>query len=402
MSLDHFKLFATVARHRNVTLAANELNMSQPAATKQLRLLEQNYAAKLYTKGGKGIQLTDAGRVFLRNIKRMLKLHERLTQSLKETILRSDTQSLTVGGSYSPSAVLLPALMASFTKSHRQIELNIRTENRANIERLILRGEVDIAVLNNPPPNRHLTMESFRREPSVAFVAFDHPLARKKQLTWEDVGRVGFVVRQPLVGAGASEEFLRRAKQKGAKIKVLMHCESPETVKVAVAEKIGIGILYKEVVAANIRKGEFKELKLPAEILAGQSFIVYHKTRPLSPPAQEFLKLLQTQRSKFKSQNKPAPKVQKSSLIKDVRTSGKKPRRVPQVFKLPPTEPTETFFYSNQQLWRREMRPSPWLQHLDYSPCCYPSYPPKAEWDFPHLYVRVTLWITTAFHLDTQ
>src|SRR3972149_10449468 len=99
MSLDHFKLFATVAKHRNAPLAANELNMSQPAATKQLRLLEQNYAVKLYTKGGKGIQLTGAGRVFLRKIKMMLKLHEGLTQSLKETNLRSDTQSLTVGGS---------------------------------------------------------------------------------------------------------------------------------------------------------------------------------------------------------------------------------------------------------------------------------------------------------------
>ena len=309
MSLDHFKLFATVAKHRNVTLAANELNMSQPAATKQLRLLEQNYAVKLYTKGGKGIQLTGAGRVFLRKIKMMLKLHEGLTQSLKETNLRSDTQSLTVGGSYSPSAVLLPSLMARFRRSHPQIELNLRTENRANIERLILRGEVDLAVVNNPPANRHLTMESFRREPSVAFVAFDHPLARKKQLTWKDVGLVSFVIRQPLTGAEPTKLFLRRAKQTGVKIKVLMHCEPPETVKAAVAEKIGVGILYKEVVAANIRKGEFKELKLPAEILEGQSFIVYHKSRPLSPSAQEFLKLLQTQREKFKSQEKPAPKV---------------------------------------------------------------------------------------------
>jgi len=80
-----------------------------------------------------------------------------------------------------------------------------------------------------------------------------------------------------------------------------MHCESPEAVKVAVSRGMGVGILFKDVISDGLKKGEFRELRLPVDGIDGKSFIVYHKTRPLSPVAQDFLKLLQAQRARFKS-----------------------------------------------------------------------------------------------------
>ena len=66
-----------------------------------------------------------------------------------------------------------------------------------------------------------------------------------------------------------------------------------------VRSKLGVGILFRDVVENNIKRGEFKAIKLPGETIEGKSFIVYHKTRPLSPLAQDFLTLLQTRRTKF-------------------------------------------------------------------------------------------------------
>ncbi len=192
MNLDSFTVFAAVAKHGNVTRAADALSLSQPAVTKHLKLLEEHYKTKLYTRGGTGIELTLAGQLFLREVKVILSRVEALRAKLRGTAVPS-RESLTVGGSYSPSAVLLPSLMARFRKSHPQAELNLRTDNRLNIERLILKGVVELAVVNNPPSNRHLTMEPYRTEPLVAFVASDHPLGGKKQLTWKDLGRHGFV-----------------------------------------------------------------------------------------------------------------------------------------------------------------------------------------------------------------
>ena len=78
-----------------------------------------------------------------------------------------------------------------------------------------------------------------------------------------------------------------------------MECDSPEAVKTAVAREMGVEILYKDVIAESIRQGEFRSLKLPSGTMNGKSFIVYHKTRPLSGTALEFLKLLRKYRAKY-------------------------------------------------------------------------------------------------------
>ena len=138
MSLDHFTVFATVAKQRSVTLASEVLHITQPAVTKQLKLLEKRYRAKLYTKGGKGIRLTDEGRIFLRNVRAILRQHERLEQRLAGSLVRAENRSLTVGGSYSPSASFLPSLLAGFEKSRPNVHLNLRTDNRLAVERMVV------------------------------------------------------------------------------------------------------------------------------------------------------------------------------------------------------------------------------------------------------------------------
>ena len=77
-----------------------------------------------------------------------------------------------------------------------------------------------------------------------------------------------------------------------------MRCESPDAVKMAVKKKMGVGILFKNVVEADVRRGDFKIIKIPGLNLIGESYIIYPKDRPLSPNAQEFLALLRQSRRK--------------------------------------------------------------------------------------------------------
>jgi DNA-binding transcriptional LysR family regulator len=298
MTLDRFKVFAAVARYRSVTRASEELYITQPAVTKQLKALERDYNANLYRRNGRGIELTEAGQAFLGKVKKILRNYDSLIQTSRANRSTVKVETLTIGGSYSPSAVLLPSLLARYKKSHPQVDLNLRTDNRLNIERLVSKGAVELAVLSNPTSNHHLAIEPYRSEPLVAFVASDHPLVKKKQLTWEDLGRHGFVIRQPLEGQGATAQFVLRLKDRGIKLKVVMHCESPEAIKVAVSRGMGVGILFKDVIADSLKKGEFRELTLPVEGLDGKSFIVYHKCKPLSPLAQDFLSLLRQRRDR--------------------------------------------------------------------------------------------------------
>ena len=298
MSLDRLIVFAAVAKHRSVSHASEELHISQPAVSKHVRLLEEQYGAKFFTRGGKGVDLTERGKAFLTDVRKLVKRHEQLKEKHGAVRAKAADEVFTVAGSYSPSASLLPSLLARFERTHPRVQLNLRTDTRLSVERMVLRGVAELAVINNPPLNRNLKMEAYRSEPLVAFVAPGHRLSRKKQLDRDSLKNVGFITRKELRGGGSVRAYLHYLAKQGIHPAVIMQCDTPASVKEAVRKKLGIGILYREVVADNIARREFKTIQLPGNAFEGKSFIIYHKKRPLSPYAQEFLSLLYQQRRK--------------------------------------------------------------------------------------------------------
>lgn len=293
MTLRQLEIFVLAANQLNLGVAAKELRIAQPSVSEQLRLLEEELGTQLHRKIGRGIELTEAGRLFLKEARAILTRIERIKAKLGHAgTAAKATESLTVGASYSPSTSLLPSLLARLRKTHPQVQLDLRTDNRLAIEGMILRGEVELAVINNPPLNRNLTMELLRSEPLVAFVSPHHPLAKRKHLDWEDLTRVGFIIRKVLRGRATIQDYIQHLRKNGLRPNVILRCDTPAVVKEAVRKKLGVGILYQDVVAGNVARREFKTIKMPGDVFAGKSFIIYHKNRPLLPLAQEFLTLL--------------------------------------------------------------------------------------------------------------
>ena len=304
MTLDRFKVFAAAARYRNVTRAAKELHITQPAVTKQLRALERDYNAVLYRRNGRGIELTDVGRAFLGKVKKILRSYDSLVRTSTASRSAAKVRNLTIGATYSPSASLLPSLVARFKKNHPEAALSLRTDNKAVIGSLILNGDVDMAVmLTDGPLNPRLAMEPFCIEPLVAFVHPLHPLAKRPAIAVDELGRFGFVIRKRPGRSGTTDQYIEDLRKQGAYLKVAMRCDTPEGVKEAVRNKLGVGLLFRGSVENNIKRGEFKAIKLPLDAAEGTYFIVYHKSRPLSSLAQDFLILIrQRQDRSIKSQ----------------------------------------------------------------------------------------------------
>lgn len=296
MTLHQLEIFITVATSLNLRRASEELRIAQPAISRHLRHLQDELQQQLHRKVGSGIALTAAGELFLREAKAIVTRAQNLRKIFASPLKPPPTASLNIGGGYSPSAILLPSVSARFRETHPDVQLNLRTDNRSGIERLILNGQVDVAVLHNPPPNRFLTMEPYRDEFLVAFVACGHPLARKRRLVVEDFREIGFIIRKPAAGIRTGNEYLEVLRSHGFATHIVMRCDSPDAVKMAVRRKMGVGILYKDVIVEETRKRELKMLPLPPDTSNGRSFILYHKNRPLSAPAVDFLQLLRNYR----------------------------------------------------------------------------------------------------------
>jgi DNA-binding transcriptional LysR family regulator len=297
MNLNRIKLFTIVARQLNLTKAARDLRVSQSSISHQLALLQKDYGVKLYKTAGRGIELTTEGQRFYSKVEPPLKELERVESQLRKS-RENQPEILNVGGSYGLSMGLLPSLLADFQKQHPHVQLCLRTGHRPALEQLVLKGDVDIAVmLIAGNYSSSLVVEPFGVEKLVAFVSVDHPFARKSKLTLRELLESPLVISGDQLSTTNIKTILSELEHKGYQPRVTAFYDSPDAVKVAVKKRTGVGLLYRKALATqDIRKENLRILKVEGLKRYAHSFIVYHKDRPLSSSARQFLELLRRRR----------------------------------------------------------------------------------------------------------
>jgi len=251
----------------------------------------------MHRRKGRSIELTAEGRDFLAHAQKILAGMDQLKKSFKSNGNGAtvENEPLVVGGSYSPSAILLPSALQTFTKRHPDVRLQLETGSRARIAQLVAKFKIDIAVINDPPESPLLVSEPYRWEKIAIFVPADHSLARKSKLELLDILRFPLVMGASKAANSTLARTISRAVEQ-AGVRVGLHCNSPMGVKAAVRRGIGVGVLYEDTVKHEVSNGEFKMLKFPGSATWGCfSHIVYHSGRPLAPAAEKFLAVLREQ-----------------------------------------------------------------------------------------------------------
>jgi LysR family transcriptional regulator, transcriptional activator of the cysJI operon len=293
MSLRQFKVFATVASHLNITKAAQALRMSQPSLSKLLKGLEDDYKITLFTRTGKGIELTDDGVEFLKHVEPILEqvqiLEERFTSNSKS----QQATPLRVGGTHALSSSILSSLLAIFKKRYPKVEVVLRSNAAALLEQMILRGHLDVAFTSTVANSPELTAEFCVPLRLVALAAKGYALANEKKLSVADLERIPVIIRDDRKGGhGTTETSLLGVRSLGYRPNIVMRCESPEAIKTAVSKKLGVGILYEDALKDAFTRGLFKKIRIAGLSLEGKTYIMCHKQRPLSSSGEAFVKLL--------------------------------------------------------------------------------------------------------------
>jgi DNA-binding transcriptional LysR family regulator len=305
MTLRHFTAFATVAGHLNITKAAQALRMSQPSLSKLLRGLEENYKVTLFTRTGKGIELTDDGVDLLKHIEPILAHVQILEERFSKSSQSKRVTPLRVGGTYALSSGILPSLLAIFKKRHPDVYVTLRSNSAGFLDRMILKGHLDIALTSILPSSTELIAEFCVPLKLVAFADRGYRVANEKQLSLADLEKIPLIVRDDASRRGPIETILIKIRSLGYRPNIVMRCESPEAIKTAVSKKLGVGILSQNVLKENNARRVFKEIRFSGFPLAEKTYVVYHKQRALSPGGEAFLKLLrdwcETERNKIEN-----------------------------------------------------------------------------------------------------
>jgi DNA-binding transcriptional LysR family regulator len=253
---------------------------------------------------GKGIELTDEGVEFLKHIEPLLAQLQSIEARFSNDSKSQQATPLRVGGTYGLSACILPSLLTIFKKRYPDVEIVLRSNEAGILETMILKDQLEIGLTSILPHAPELTAEFCVPLKLVVFAAKGYPIAQK-QLSPADLGRIPLIIRDDASKRGMTETLLRELRSLGYRPNIVMRCESPEAIKTAVSKKLGLGILYQDVLNETNGRGLFKQLRVSGLPMEGVAYIVFHKHRPFSPTGDAFLKILrewcEAKRTKIKN-----------------------------------------------------------------------------------------------------
>lgn len=300
MLLDRIELFVKVAKFQSLTKTARWMHVSPSSVSQRLKSLENDFGVKLYKREKDGIELTNAGRTLLSTANQVLTQLDTLRKTLNSNSVKAG-QRLVVGATYNPSASYLPSAIATFQKTHPDIKVTFLTSYRRTVEKWVHDGEVDIAMIQSPSEScvADLYTEHVAVDLLEVFVHAGHPLAKQQRISFEDLANTPLIVRE---GRGTTNKMLALLRSRGLKLDIALRCASPDGVKAAVRKKMGVGILFHNLIEEDIQRKDFKVLSfagLPRVI--GRCYIVYDKTKPLNGAATEFLALLRDMKSRHRN-----------------------------------------------------------------------------------------------------
>lgn len=287
-TLHQLKIFAAVARHMSFARAAEELHLTPPALSIQVRQLAEAVGQPLFDQIGKKIYLTPAGEALTEACQDVLDRLERLTQEL------AALQGLEKGrlkiATLSTAKYFIPRLLGDFCAKHPGVETALFVGNREALLDRLARNQDDLYVLGQPPEHMNVTAEPFADNPLVVVARSDHPLVPEKQIAPSRLRDVPFILREPGSGTRlAAEKFFERY---GVALKTRMEFGSNEAVKQSVAGGLGITVLSASTIRAELASGELAVLDVRGFPLERKWYVVYPAGKQLSPIVRAFMEYL--------------------------------------------------------------------------------------------------------------
>jgi LysR family transcriptional regulator, low CO2-responsive transcriptional regulator len=283
-TLRQLKVFESVARHLSFSRAAEELHLTQPAVSTQVKKLEGHAGLPLFEQLGKKVHLTPAG-------VEMLHSSRAIIQQFKE-VEEAMTQFKGVSGGklnvtvISAGDYFFPRLLVEFARRHSGVTLNFGVCNREELLDQLAGNLTDLAIMVRPPLDMDTTNEAFAPHPYVIVAAPDHPLAGKKRIPVSRIIREPFIVREK--GSDTWNSMQEAFGEHLAKLNIAMEIKSTETIKQAVMAGMGISFLSAHTIARELRAGSLKVLGVQGFPLMLNWFVVHRKAKRLPPVAQAF------------------------------------------------------------------------------------------------------------------
>jgi len=295
LTLRQIEVFNAVARHRNYTRAAEELHLSQPAVSMQVRQLEQGIGLPLFEQVGKQMHLTEAGGqmyIYSRNMSDLLVEAEAVFEAIKG--VESGTLTISVATTASHFAT---RLLAEFSKQHEGITISLDVTNREALRKQLENNEPDLVIMGQPPEGVDVEAAAFMDNPLVMIAPANHALIRQNKIPLSHFANENFVVRE--VGSGTRGATQRFFDEHDVPFKTGIEMTSNEAIRQAVEAGLGLGIVSIHTLELELETGRLNILDVQGFPIMRHWYVIQRKGKRLSPAAQAFKEFVLNQAAQF-------------------------------------------------------------------------------------------------------
>lgn len=272
--------FITVAETKNFTKAANMLNMTQPAISHHIRLLEEYYGVKLIEKKNKIMELTEPGKIlykYAEEIRQISKIAKSQISNAEGFIKRYNIgATLTIGG------YVLPRIIGKYKITNKNTDILLRVENTETIVGMLYSGEINLGVIEGPFDRKKLSYEKLKDDELVLAVASNHPLANRKAVALEEVLGERLILREK--GSGTRrvfEDYLEEEGYNPKNINPYMEIGDITAIISLVESGLGVTVVSKEALKTYIKGKTIKALSFKKKKIMREFNFIYLKDSEL-------------------------------------------------------------------------------------------------------------------------
>ncbi|CAM4182477.1 LysR family transcriptional regulator [Lederbergia lenta] len=290
MELRQIQYFIEVAKREHMTDAADALHVAQSAVSRQIVNLEAELGINLFIREGRNIRLTPIGQMFLEKMQQAMDVIEQAKREINEC-LDPEKGTVRIGFPSSLAAHLLPTVISAFRKEHPKVKFQLHQDSYYNLIDSVIKGEIDMALMGPlPMQERRVKSEVLFVEKLVALLYSNHPLARKRTLTLDDLRHDSFILSPK--GYILRDVVIKACQQHGFEPDVSFEGKDIDAIKGLVSAGLGVTMLPEITLIDSLPRATVKTSITEPEVTRTVGVII-PRDRELMPTELLFYEFLQ-------------------------------------------------------------------------------------------------------------
>ena len=284
ITIRQLQVFEAVARQLSYTRAAEELHLTQPAVSMQIKQLEISVGLSLFEQLGKRVFMTQAGETMLRHAQTIMR-HLATAREEMDELKGVDSGRLRIAVA-STVNYFATRLLATFTRLHPSVQVTLDVTNRETLLQKLEDNQPDVVLMGKPPKALDLDADAFMDNPLIMIARPDHPLSKHRSIALKELTEETFVVREP--GSGTRIAMERFFDQKSFAPSATIEMTGNETIKQSVDAGLGLAIVSVHTVELELALERLIRLDIRGMPIMRRWYVGHRRGKRLSPTAQAF------------------------------------------------------------------------------------------------------------------